>query len=140
MEGALSEDEVAAALRSSPKAYWNHQASLERDAGSSAIASSACLLNSIHKDDGRLITSDPNETAGMILQHRVHMTQIPINLPLDCKIVYQALDDVARHNSLVGGLASTSVGVMTALEPDYYWKKSELRRWNAKNESLGEEM
>ena len=53
MEGALSEDEIAAALRSSPKAFWNHQASLEKDAGSSATASSACLLDSICSDGGQ---------------------------------------------------------------------------------------
>ena len=71
MEGTLSSDEIAAALRSSPKDYWKHQASLERDVGSSAIASSACLLNSrlIHEDDGKVITLDPNKTAGMTLQH-----------------------------------------------------------------------
>ena len=39
MEGPLSKDEIAAALRSSPKRYWNHQAILQRDIGSSAIPS-----------------------------------------------------------------------------------------------------
>ena len=99
--------------------------------GSSAIASSACLLNSIHEDNGNVITLDPNETAGMILQHRRHMSQIPAELPLDVEIVYQALDDVAWHNSRVEGLAPTSVGALTALEPDHFWKNSEERRWNA---------
>ena len=125
MEGTLSSDEIAAALRSSPKDYWKNQASLERDVGSSAIASSACLLDSIHEDDGKVITLDPNKTAGMILQHRLRMSQIPIKLPLDGEIVFQALDDVARHNSFVEGLAPTSVGALTALKPDYFWKKGE---------------
>ena len=88
MEGALSKDEIAAAFKSSPKKYWNHQASLQRDIGSSAVTSSGCLLNSIHEDDGKSITSDPNETASMILQHRVAMAQIPVSLPLDSKVVY----------------------------------------------------
>jgi len=78
----------------------------------------------------------------MILQHRVAMAQIPISLPLDRKIVYQALDDISQHNSYVEGLASTSVGALTALQPDYFWQKSELRRWVAEREDyvdLGEE-
>ena len=96
-------------------------------------------MNSIHKDDGKLITSDPHKTASMILQHRVAMAQIPISLPLDRKVVYKALDDIAQHNSSVRGIASTSVGVLTALQPDYFWQKSELRRWVAENEASGEE-
>ena len=75
-----------------------------------------------------MITSKPNETVDMILQHQVHMAQIPVKLPLDCKVVYQALDTVAMHNRSVPGLALTSVGALTALEPDYFWKKSEQRR------------
>ena len=72
-------------------------------------------MNSIHEDDGKVITLDPNKTAGMILQHRRRMSQIPAELPLDGDIVYQALDDVARHNSRVVGLAPMSVGALTAL-------------------------
>ena len=67
------------------------------------------------------------------------MAQVPIDLPLDGEIVHQALDDVALHNSFVEDLVSASLAVVTAMEPDYYWRKSERRRWNAKNESLGEE-
>ena len=77
IEGPLSKDEIAAALKSAPKKYWNHQATLQRGIGSSAIPSSVCLLNSIHKDDGKLITSDPYKTAEIILQQRVAMAQIP---------------------------------------------------------------
>ena len=54
--------------------------------------------------------------------------------------MYQALDDVARHNSLVVGLAPMSVGALTALEPDYFWKKSEKRRWNASPMGVDEYM
>ena len=39
------------------------------------------------------------------------------------------------------GLSSTSVGVLTAQQPDYFWQKSELRRWVAGHEEyehLGE--
>jgi len=39
IEGPLSKDEIAAALKSSPKKYWNYQATLQRDIGSSAIPS-----------------------------------------------------------------------------------------------------
>ena len=107
-EGVMTSKELSAALVSAPKAFWYFQKSLEKDAGSRGVVSSANLFDCICDCNGHVVEGDSTKTGDVILRYRQAMAQFHRELVCGNDIVFDALRSVSNFNSTVEGLSVES--------------------------------
>jgi len=124
----MTSEELSAALKNAPRAFWEHQEYFEKDAGDIEVVSSASLLDCICNPDGSLLVGDSRETAGFIVRHRQEMAEVPLELVCGDEVVFEALRSLSKFNSTIGGLSEESAAHKVAVRPNCYWDRIEERR------------
>ena len=128
VKGVMTSEELSAALVNAPKAFWDFQESLEKDAGSRGVVSSANLLDCICDCNGHAVEGDSTKTGDVILCYRQAVAQFPRELVCGDDIVFDALRSVSNFNSTVEGLSVESAAFKVSRHPDHYWKAIQERR------------
>ena len=128
VKGVMTSEELSAAFVNAPRAFWDFQEGLEKDAGSRGVVSSANLLDCICDCDGHVVEGDSTKTGEVILRYRQTMAQFPRDLVCGDDVVFEALRSVSNFNKTVPELSPESAAFKVAQQPDHYWRAIQARR------------